>query len=469
MSEETRVQPDLFTSVLEYSKKYYSGLRDRRVSPTATHDELLRLLDRDLPAQGDDPQAILDALMEAGDVGTMASSGPRFFGFVIGGSIPTAAAADWLATVWDQNVGLYILSPLATVAEEISSRWLLDIFGLPPTASVGFVTGCQGANLVGLAAGRNEVLRRAGWSVSEQGLQGAPRVHVVVGDEAHVTIFGALHVLGIGKAQVKRVPADSQGRMRGELLPDALAECDGPTIVCAQAGNVNTGAFDPLREIAEASQAHGAWMHVDGAFGLWAAATPELQLLLDGVELADSWATDAHKWLNVPYDSGLAIVRHPEAHADAFSRRAAYLPDPSAMRDSYIFTPEFSRRARGLAVYAALRALGRAGIRELVENSCRCARRFAALLARHPRVQILNDVVLNQVLVRFDDGKDPDDLTRRVIARIQQEGTCWMGGTTWKEMFAMRISVSGWMTTEQDIELSAQAVLKSLEREHQSP
>lgn len=441
-------------NALTHAEKYISQLPTRPVRAQASREELVALLGGALMEQGEEPERTIDVLARAGEQGTMASAGPRYFGFVIGGSLPVTVASDWLTTTWDQNSGLYATSPIASVVEDIAAEWLLDLFALPRTASVGFVTGCQMANFTGLAAGRNHVLQQTGWNVEEDGLTGAPPINIVVSDEAHVTIFAGLRMLGLGSRNVKRIAADEQGRMRAELLQELLPTLSGPTIICAQAGNVNTGSFDPIAQIAELARAFGAWLHVDGAFGLWAAASSGLQELLKGIELADSWATDGHKWLNLPYDSGISICAHPDAHRAAMGSSAAYLINADAARDPYLYTPEFSRRARGVNVYAALRSLGRNGVRELVERCCAHAGLFAELLARDPRVKILNDVVLNQVLVRFGDD---DELTRAVISRVQEEGTCWLSGTTWHDMAAMRISVSNWSTTMDDVDMSAKA------------
>jgi glutamate/tyrosine decarboxylase-like PLP-dependent enzyme len=376
----------------------------------------------------------------------------------VGGSFPVALAADWLVSAWDQNAGIFVLSPLTAVCEEIAGEWLLDLFDLPRGAGVGFTTGCQMANLTCLAAARHGVLRRAGWDVERDGLMGAPRIHVVASAESHVTVDVALRYLGFGTACVKRVASDEQGRMRADDLPRVLATCDGPTIVCAQAGNVNTGAFDPLRDIGPLCNAHGAWLHVDGAFGLWARASADRAALADGIDLADSWATDAHKWLNVPYDCGVAIVRHADDHRDAMTSKAPYLVQTAgAERDNMDWVPEFSRRGRGIPVYATLRALGRDGVADLVDRGCAMARRFAEKLAVEPGVRVLADVVLNQVLVRFGDD---DARTREVIAAVQRDGTCWLGGTTWHELAAMRISVSNWATAEADVDASVAAILR---------
>ena len=445
---------------------FLDRLPERRVGPSAGLEDLRKAFGGRLPENGEEPTRVVEELARAADRGLMASAGPRYFGFVIGGSIPAAVAADWLTSVWDQNAGLYATSPAAAVVEEVVAGWLRDLFGLPPGAGVGFTTGAQMATFTCLAAARHAVLGRAGWDVEEDGLSDAPRINVVTGEEAHVTILAALRMLGLGSRQVRRVPTDDQGRMRPELLQEELRSCRGPTIVCAQAGNVNTGSFDPLVEVAAAAREHGAWLHVDGAFGLWAAASAELRHHLRGVEQADSWTTDAHKWLNVPYDSGIAVVRDAKAHQAAMTLGAAYyLETAGRERDPYGWVPEASRRARGFPIYAALRSLGRRGVADLVERSCRLARRMAERLGAEPGVDVLNAVVLNQVLVRFSpaggDAAASDALTREVIARVQADGTCWLGGTRWHDMAAMRISVSNWSTGEADIDRSAEAILRA--------
>ena len=392
-------------------------------------------------------EQVIDELVAGVDPGLVASAGPRYFGFVTGGALPAALAADWMAAAWDQNGFSYVASPAAAVVEEVVEGWLLDVLGLPATASVGLVTGAQMANATCLAAARNTVLEQAGWDVVRDGLIGAPPITIVAGAEAHATIFTALRFIGLGMGTARLVAVDDQGA----IDPDAL-ELDGPAIVCAQAGNVNSGAFDPLEPIADACERAGAWLHVDGAFGLWAAASPsQAQRSCAGVERADSWATDAHKWLNVPYDSGLAIVADRAAHQRAMGVSAAYLID-SDHRDNYEYTPEASRRARGFAIYAALRPLGRRGLAELVDRSCEHAALFARLL-RDGGAEILNDVVLNQVLVACEP---------EAIARVQADGTCWVGGTVWRGRSAMRICVSGWATTTADVERSAAAILAAL-------
>jgi glutamate/tyrosine decarboxylase-like PLP-dependent enzyme len=365
-------------------------------------------------------------------------------------------AADWLGTAWDQNASLYIQSPVISVMEDVTAGWILELLDLPRQAGVGFVTGCHMANFTCLAAARHEVLRRAGWNVETGGLQRAPRVRVLVGGEAHITVIGALRYLGFGSDELEVVAVDDQGRMRADALAAALANAQGPLIVCAQAGNVSTGASDPIGAIVVAAHARGAWVHVDGAFGLWAAAVPELRTLVTGIETADSWATDAHKWLNVPYDSGIAIAADAAPHRAAMSTKAPYLQrGDHEERSGMDWVPESSRRSRILPLYALCRALGREGIAGIIRRNCALARRMAEALSRAPGVTILNDVVLNQVLVQFGDG----ETTRKVIAAVQAEGTCWAGGAEWQGQQAMRISVSNWSTTEDDIDRSAKAIL----------
>ena len=444
--------------------RYLRGLAERPVAATAGADELRARLGGPLPDGPSDPAEVVAQLAELADDGVVASAGPRFFGFVVGGSLPAALAADWLAAAWDQNAGLFVLGPAAATVEDVAAGWLTDLLGLPSTVSTGFVTGGQMANFTGLAAARHHVLAAAGWDVEHDGLVGAPPIRVVVGAERHVTIDSALRFLGLGSGRVRVVPADGQGRMDAAALPAVLAACRGrPTIVCAQAGNVNTGAVDPLPAVCAAAHDHGAWVHVDGAFGLWAAASPARRHLVAGVEQADSVATDAHKWLNVPYDSGLVFVAHPEAHLAAFSTVAGYLtPGQAGERDPDAYTPEFSRRARGFPVWAALRSLGRSGVAAMIERGCAQARRFADALGAASGVEVLNEVVLNQVLVRFPDpGGDHDGRTREVVRRVQAGGTLWLSGTTWHGMAAMRISVSNWSTTDDDVDRSVAAILEA--------
>jgi glutamate/tyrosine decarboxylase-like PLP-dependent enzyme len=440
---------------------YLEGLPERPVGSRARLEELRASLGGPLPEGPADPRQVVAALAAAAEPGLVASTSGRFFGFVIGGATPAALAADWLTGVWDQNAGLHAAGPAAGVVEEVAGRWLAELLALPGDVSVGFVTGGQMANFTGLAAARHEVLRRAGWDVERAGLAGAPPLRVLAGEGRHDTIDRALRFLGLGSAAIVPVAMDGQGRMLAAALRRALGEGGGPAIVCAQAGNVNSGAFDPLAEVCEAAHQAGAWVHVDGAFGLWAAASPRLRPLLAGVERADSWATDAHKWLNVPYDSGLVFCAHPAAHRAAMGVRASYLIHGAAdERDEMDYNPEFSRRARGFPVYASIRALGRRGVAELVERCCALARRFAERLAAADGVEVLNEVVLNQVLVRFRavDG-DHDAHTRRVVELVRQGGTCWMSGTTWRGQAAMRISVSNWSTDEADVDRSVAAIL----------
>ena len=441
---------------------YLTGLPARPVGSSASRPALRAALGGPLPEAPEDPRKTIAALAEAAEPGLVATPSGRFFGFVIGGATPAALAADWLTAAWDQNAGLHVLGPAAAVVEEVAGGWLAELLGLPAGASVGFVTGVQMAHFTALAAARHELLRRAGWNVEADGLAGAPRVRVLAGQQRHDTVDRALRFLGFGTSAVTAVGVDDQGRMRPAALRAALGAGSGPTIVCAQAGNVNTGAVDPLGETCDLAHQAGAWVHVDGAFGMWAAASPTLRHLVAGVERADSWATDAHKWLNVPYDSGLVFCAHPDAHRAAMGVRASYLiHGGEGERDELDHNPEFSRRARGFAVYAAIRAQGRAGIAGQVDRCCALARRFAERLAAHDGVEVLNDVVLNQVLVRFQaaDG-DHDAHTRGVVGRVQQDGTCWMSGTTWHGQAAMRISVTNWSTDEADVDRSVAAILR---------
>ena len=430
--------------------EYLAGLPTRSVAPTPAALARLHSLDRPFPDGPADPTAVLEELHAVGSPATMATAGGRFFGFVVGGSLPAALAASWLAAAWDQDAGLAVLAPGAAAFEEVALRWLLDALGLPPDCAGGFVTGATMANFTALAAARHAVLRRAGWDVEADGLFGAPPIGVVVGEEVHISVLKALGLLGLGRTRVTRVPTDPLGRIRADRLPPL----DDRTIVCLQAGNVNTGACDPVRDICPVAHARGAWVHVDGAFGLWAAAAPARAHLVAGIAAADSWALDAHKWLNVPYDSGVALCRDGAALRAAMATQAAYLLQGTG-REPDEYTPELSRRARGVEIWAALAALGRSGLADLVERCCRHAACFAAGLSAAGH-EILNEVTLNQVLVRFGD----DATTRRVIAALQADGTCWCGGTVWQGRTAMRISVSSWATTEQDVEHSLAAMIR---------
>ena len=446
---------------------YLGSLPDRRVDPDTTPDEIRQVLDRPLPEEGTTAQDVVGALARDLQPFITAHASGRFFGFVIGGLHPAAWGAELLASTWDQNAGLYAPTPGVAIAEEVAVRWLLDLVDLPPDCSVGFVTGGQMATFTCLAAARQAVLERVEWDPTTRGLFGAPEIEVVVSAEAHSTIHTALQYLGLGRDRVRTVGTDDEGRLIADELArtlDAIPE-GAPLIVCLQAGNVNTGSFDPLDSAIDlVRRREGAWVHVDGAFGLWAAASPELAHLVKGIGSADSWATDAHKWLNVPYDSGLAFVADAGAHVRAMAPpHAAYLEyGPEQERDEVSWVPEFSRRARGFTAYAALRTLGRRGVRELVERCCGIARHMAERLEAADRVEILNEVVLNQVLVRFTppDGGDPDAFTRQVIRRVQEDGTLWLSGTTWHGMADMRISVSTWSTTEADADRTADAILR---------
>jgi glutamate/tyrosine decarboxylase-like PLP-dependent enzyme len=451
---------DLLAAAADHATDFLAGLPDRPVGPRQTDPEPLRAaLGGPLPDGQQDPRAVLDELVDAAGPGLMASQSPRFFGFVMGGSLPAALAADWVASAWDQNACLYTASPAAAIAEEVVGGWLAELLGLPVDASFAITTGCQMAHATCLGAARHQVLAEVGWDVEARGLAGAPPIRVLTGGDFHMTLGRALRLLGLGTDALVRVETDREGAMRLEALRAALAADDGPAIVCAQAGEVNTGACDPFEEICAAAAEHGAWVHVDGAFGLWAAAAPARRHLVAGVGGADSWATDAHKWLNVPYDAGLAFVANRDAHRGAFSGTAAYLP--TGVRDAIDWTPEASRRARAFPIWAALRSLGRDGVAEMVERCCACARRFADTLGADPDVEVLNDVVLNQVLVRFGDD---DATTDAVLAAVQDDGTCWMGPTTWRGQPAMRISVSNWATTYDDVDRSCEAILRARDR-----
>jgi glutamate/tyrosine decarboxylase-like PLP-dependent enzyme len=456
---------ELLARTMAHAQTYLDGVADRPVRAPVDRAALRAALGADapLPAAGEPAPAVIDRLAAAGEIGTVATQGPRFFGFVVGGSLPVATAADWLVSAWDQNCGIYALSPLVSVAEDAAASWVRDVAGLPKDWAVGFVTGCQMANYTAVATARHHLLDAAGWDVEAQGLFGAPPIDVVVSDESHYTIFNALRFAGLGDRRVRRIPTDGQGRMRADALESAIAGGTGPCLICAQAGNVNTGAFDPLDAIADAARARGAWLHVDGAFGFWAAASPARRHLTAGLHRADSIATDAHKWLNVPYDCGIVCTAHPSSHRRAMTQGAAYIVESPTERDPHEFVPEESRRGRAVTVYAALRALGRDGLAGLVERNCRQAARMADRLRADPRVAILNDVVLNQVLARVSaEGRDADALTRDVIARVQADGTCWLGGTTWHGLGAMRISISNWSTTDADIDISATAILDAV-------
>jgi glutamate/tyrosine decarboxylase-like PLP-dependent enzyme len=441
---------ELLLDAAERSARYLDGVPGRRVAPAPDAVARLNALGGQLPQAPCDAREVLALLDEVGSPATVATGGGRYFGFVIGGSLPAALAANWLAAAWDQNAAFSVMSPVAAKLEEVVLAWILDALGLPAGSGGGFVTGTTMANFSALAAARTTLLKRAGWDVDEKGLFEAPPIQVVVGEEVHVSLLKALAMLGLGRSRVVKVPADNQGRMIASKLPPLTPS----TIVCIQAGNVNTGACDPATEICSRAREASAWVHVDGAFGLWAAVSPHHAHLVRGMADADSWAIDCHKWLNVPYDSGMAVVRNAEHLRNAMVLSAAYL-QTGEMREPCHYTPEASRRARGIEMWAALKSLGRDGLRELIERNCRLARVFAERL-RGAGFEILNHVELNQVLVSFGSAEE----TRRVISELAQEGTCWCGGTEWHGRSAMRISVSSWATTDEDVERSLAAILR---------
>jgi glutamate/tyrosine decarboxylase-like PLP-dependent enzyme len=440
----------LLIETADRSARYLAGTGSMRIAPRSEEIARLEAMGAALPQVPCDPAEVVALLDDIGSPATVATASGRYFGFVIGGTLPAALAANWLAGAWDQNAGLWVSSPVAAKIEEIVLAWILELLGLPPICGGGFVTGTTMANFSALAAARTALLKRAGWNVEEDGLFGAPSIRVVVGEEVHVSLLKALSMLGLGRSRLISVPTDNQGRMR----TDALPQLDDHTLVCIQAGNVNTGAFDPAKEICSRAHEAGAWVHVDGAFGLWAAVSPLYADLLEGASAADSWAIDCHKWLNVPYDSGVAVVREAEHLRSAMALTAAYL-QTGGVREPCHYTPEVSRRARGIELWAAIRSLGREGLRDLIERNCRLAKSFAERL-QEAGFEVLNEVVLNQVLVCFGSAEE----TRRVIQEVQREGTCWCGGTQWHGRTAMRISVSNWATTEDDVERSLAAIVK---------
>lgn len=445
----------LLEAVHDHAAHYLHGLDGRPVGATASVGRLRAALDGPLPDDGADPVAVIDALARDGHATMAATTSARYFGFVVGGALPAAMAADMLTPVWDQNAGLYVAGPLAATVEEVARTWLVDLLGLPADASLGFVTGGQMANTTALAVARHHVLAAVGWDVEGDGLAGAPPITVVAGAERHSTVDRAMRFVGLGGRPLL-VDVDDNGAMRPDALAEVLAGIDGPTIVCAQAGNVNTGALDPMGAVCDVAHGHGAWVHVDGAFGLWAACSPRLRTHVAGLERADSWAVDAHKWLNVPYDSGMVFTAHPASHVAATGTdpaQASYLAFDDDARDPMQWTAEASRRARGFAVWAALRSLGRTGVVALVDRCCAMATRFADHLATEPGVTVHNDVVLNQVLVGFD-GVD----AHAVAAAVQRDGTCWLGGTTWRGRSLLRISVSNWQTDAEDVDRSVAAI-----------
>ncbi len=451
---------ELLAHTAELASGYLATLETRPVYPQVPLAELHAAIDGPLPEGPTDALEVIDALAKAAEPGLVASGSGRYFGFVVGGSLPVALAADWLVSTWDQNLGLLALGPSALVAENAAGAWVKDLLGVPDHASFAFVTGCQMAHVTCLAAARQHVLDTVGWDLLEQGLAGSPPITVVVGERRHSTIDRALRYLGIGRAQLQAVATGGDGRIDPAALESVLGRIEGPTIVCAQAGEINTGAFDDFTAVADAVEGSSAWLHVDGAFGLWASASPALRHLVAGHHRADSWATDAHKWLNVPYDCGIALCAHPIPHRAAMTAHAAYyVRDPDAIREPVDWTPDHSRRARAGPVYAALRQLGRSGVADLIERCCAHARRFAELIAELPGCEVLNEVVLNQVLFRFAD----DETTAAALAAVQASGEAWMSGTTWDGRAAIRLSVSGWRTTESDIDRTLAAFGRALD------
>jgi glutamate/tyrosine decarboxylase-like PLP-dependent enzyme len=456
---------DLYERVLEVADKrarrYLARVADRPVAEQASVGELCKSLDRKLPEEGEDPAKVLEELADAAEPGLIALGSPRYFGFVIGGTLPAALGADWLAGAWDQIASLYVCGPSASVAEEVAGRWVLELLGLPSGSGFGLTTGGTMANFSGIAAGRHAVLERAGWDVEAKGLNGAPEVRVLVGEHAHATIFVALRLLGLGDANAIRVKADDAGRIDPDAVAAELDRGNGPAIVCAQAGEVNTGCFDPFPALTEICRGHDAWLHVDGAVGLWAAASREFDSQTEGLDRADSWSTDAHKWLNVPYDCGFIAVADPDHLRGAMGISAPYLTAAPDARDSYQYVPESSRRARGFPLYAALRSLGREGVADLVERTSALARLMASELEGDPALEVLNEVVINQALVGVV-GDESGELTADAVERIQQDGTCWLAATRWRGRPAIRISVCNWRTSEDDIRRSAAAIRQAV-------
>ena len=455
-------------SVADQAADFLESLRTREVSTAATPVELYRALNRPLSENGVPAEVVIRELIHDVERGLVASAGPRYFGFVVGGATPASLMADWLASAWDQNAQVYATSPAAAAAEVIAARWILQLLGLPAESSVGFVTGCQMANFTALACARNTVLERAGWDLDRQGLFGAPPLAVFMSECGHATVRSALRMLGVGQEQIHDVRSDSEGRMSLHALKDEVRRVSGrPMILSLQAGNVNSGAFEPVAGAADLLRGENVWIHVDGAFGLWAAVSPSLRSQLQGVELADSWATDAHKWLNVPYDSGLVIVRDRARHRRLKTSRCDYAgAESDDRRDGSTWVPENSRRARGFVLYAVLRELGRSGVRAVVERCCLLARQFAEGAARLPDAQVLNDIVLNQVLVRFgspEDG-DSDALHRAIASHVRAEGRCWLGTTTWQGQVVLRVSVCNWSTSEDDIGVLLEEVARAVRR-----
>jgi glutamate/tyrosine decarboxylase-like PLP-dependent enzyme len=459
---------EFLMNVAQIATDYDEARPSRRVGVLESHEQLISWVDSTLPNEGEPPEVAIQALITSVQKGLMNSTHPRYFGFVIGGSTAASTAADWLTSTWDQNAQVYNTSPAASIIQDVVAHWLLDLLALPQDAGVGFVTGTQMANFTALTAAKNAVLQRQGWDVELNGLQGAPHISVVCGECCHGTIHSAVRLLGLGQKNIHTVRADGQGRIDPDALRKALDVCSGPTIICAQAGNANTGAFDPFDDIVALAKEFDAWLHIDSAFGLWAGASPRYKHLVSGVDEADSWATDAHKWLNVPYDSGLVIIRDRKMHQDIKTMRCAYAgPANIDCRDGSQWAPENPRRARGFVLYAALRNLGRQAVSQLIDNCCARAQEFASLLAELSYVRVINEVVLNQVLFRLESESIPDldAFNTAVAARVQQDGICWIGTTQWLEQTALRIFVSNWSTTEEDVCQSMISLRKAIDKE----
>jgi glutamate/tyrosine decarboxylase-like PLP-dependent enzyme len=454
---------NLFSIACDRAIAFRQGIRQRPHQPEKDYTEMRRLFASELPTAGESAETVIKELADLSEPGLAAMTGPRFFGWVIGASHPAGVAADWLASAWGQNTGSHAATPSASACEEVAAKWLLELLDLPRESSVGFASGATMANFVCLAAARDQVLRNVGWDVEEDGLFGAPAIRIIIGEDAHTSLYSALRYLGLGTARNIKAPTDEMGRIRAKDFCEIIRAGAGPTIVIAQAGQINTGGFDPWNEIIPAARERGAWVHVDGAFGLWARACPARSALAAGCEMADSWATDGHKWLQTPYDCGYAIVRHEEAHRRAMTTTASYLTKASPdERNPSDYVPELSRRARGFATWAIIRALGREGIAAMIERHCRLARKMADGLAREPGISVLNDVPLNQAIVRFgESGPSPraDELTRRTIERVQNEGTCFVSGAGWRDRWVMRLSVISWPTTDADIDRSQEAII----------
>jgi len=447
---------ELLNKTTDIARKYLKQMNQEKIQVSDENRQRLSALDFELQDHQVDDQEVIEKLNNLVSPATMKMTSSKFFGFVIGGSYPVSIASNWLTTVWDQNSGLEKTTPATAAVEKISSRWMLDILGLPKQSATAFVTGATVANFTALAAARNQVFKKAGWDVESDGLIGAPDLHIIISEESHPTVYKSLAMLGLGRNRVTKVKTDDQGRISMKHFP----EVKDNTIIITQAGNINSGACDPISKICDLAAKKNTWVHVDGAFGLWAKASKKHKYLLEGYEKADSWATDAHKWLNVPYDSGLAFVKHEHALKAAMAITASYLPSENAGRNPSDYTPELSRKARGIDIYAVLHHLGKSGVEELVNRCCECAQQFADGFSR-AGFEVMNYVVLNQVVVNF--GSENANLA--IMDAVQKEGTCWVGQTHWKGITAMRISVCNWQTNQKDVEDSLSIIL-SIAKEH---